>query len=53
MIRNSKLLVVPICAFIVVAMAPAQNLDRSGIEEEAQAFAPLRHLPACETMEGF
>lgn len=42
MIRDSKLLVVMICAVVVVAMAPAQDLDRTArlLEELTNAAGP-------------
>ncbi len=42
MIRNPKLLVVPICAVVLVAIAPAQNLDRTArlLEELTNAPGP-------------
>ena len=41
-IRNSKLLVIPICAVVVVAMAPAQDLERTArlLEELTNAPGP-------------
>ncbi len=42
MIRSPKLLVVPICAVVMVAMAPAQDLDRTArlLEELTNAPGP-------------